>query len=190
MRGRDPDTGDYLGQSRSAQRRDALDVLALAQQLAELSDAQLETLPVPEHLLPHLHDTRRITAHVARKRQLAFVAKQMRREDDAVLEAIRDAMRKDGEAARQQTALLHRAERWRDRLLDEGDPAMAELVQAHPDADVQQLRQLVRNAALERSRGKPPRSYRSLFRVLRDTLGDTDPVASSEDEAHEDAASP
>jgi len=68
MRGRDDDSGEFLGPSRSQQRREALDVLALAEKLATLSDAQLERLPIPEHLLPHIVETRRITAHVARKR--------------------------------------------------------------------------------------------------------------------------
>lgn len=181
MRGRDPDSGEFHSPSRSEQRRQALDVLALAQQLAELSDAQLGRLPLPEHLLPLFLQTRRITAHVARKRQIAYVAKQLRREDDAMLEAVRDALSKDGEAARQETALLHRAERWRDRLLDEGDDALAELLDTCPQADRQQLRQLLRNTAEERARSKPPRAYRQLFRTLRELLGGD--AASSGDNA-------
>jgi len=170
MRGRDEESGEYLGPSRSEQRRAALDVLALAGQLAELSPVQLSKLPVPEALLPHIADTRRITAHVARKRQVAFLAKQMRREDDATLDAIRDALDAGGEAGRRETALLHRAETWRERLLAEGDAALAELLDAHPGADRQSLRQLVRNAADERARNKPPRAFRELFRALREML--------------------
>ena len=92
MRGRDEDSGDYLGPSRSEQRRAALDVLALGEKLVALSDAQLAKLPIPEDLLPHIRDAARITSHVAHKRQLAFLAKQMRREDDEALDAIRDAL--------------------------------------------------------------------------------------------------
>jgi ribosome-associated protein len=172
MRGRDEDTGDYLGPSRSEQRRAALDVLALAQQLVALSAAQLAKLPMPEDLLPHIRETQRITSHVAHKRQLAFLAKQMRREDDATLDAIRDALDAGGEAGRRQTALLHRVEGWRDRLLAEGDPALADLLVEHPDADRQHLRQLVRNATEERNRNKPPHAARELFRALRELLAD------------------
>lgn len=170
MRGRDDDTGEFLGPSRSEQRRAALDVLALAGQLAELSPVQLARLPVPEALLPHIAEARRITAHVARKRQVAFLAKQMRREDDAALDAIRDALDAGGEAGRRETALLHRAEAWRERLLAEGDTAFTELLDAHPGADRQSLRQLLRNATEERARNKPPRAYRELFRAIRDLL--------------------
>ena len=174
MRGRDDDSGEYLGPSRAQQRREALDVLALVQALGEHSAAELEKLPVPEQLLPHFAELRRISAHGARKRQHAYIAKQMRREDESVLDAIRDALAAGGEAARQETALLHRVEAWRDRLLADGDAALSELVEQHPSADRQQLRQLVRNALEERARNKPPRAFRELFRVVRDVIGSSE----------------
>lgn len=170
MRGRDKATGEFLAPSRTQQRREALDVLALAQQLAALAPAQLERLPVPEALLPHIADTRRITSHIARKRQAAFLAKQLRREADETLDAIRDALDAGGEAARAETALLHRVEAWRERLLADGDTALAELLAEHPAADRQHLRQLLRNAGEERKQNKPPHAYRELFRALREIL--------------------
>jgi len=170
MRGRDEDTGEFLAPSRSQRRREALDVLALATTLAGLEPGRLAKLPVPGHLLPHVAEARRITSHIARKRQLAFLAKQMRREDDEVLDAIRDALDAGGEAAKQETALLHRAEHWRERLLDDGDAALGELLDEYPHADRQKLRQLVRNALEERRRNRPPRAYRELFREIRDLL--------------------
>jgi ribosome-associated protein len=173
MRGRDEDTGDYLGPSRSEQRRAALDVLALGQQLVGLSAAQLAKLPVPEDLLPHIAEARRITSHVAHKRQLAFLAKQMRREDDATLDAIRDALDAGGEASRRETAQLHRVEAWRERLIADGDTALSDLLAEHPQADRQHLRQLVRNTIDERNRNKPPHAFRELFRELRELMVET-----------------
>ena len=168
MRGRDEDSGEFLGPSRSAQRRAALDVLELGEQLAEMTAAQLGRLPVPEAVMAQIRETQRITSHGARKRQLAFLAKHLRKLDDEELEAIRDAMAKDGEAARRETAALHRIEALRDALLgEEGDAAMTALLDAHPGADRQHLRQLVRNAHEERKRNKPPRAFRELFRELR-----------------------
>ena len=173
MRGRDDETGDFFSPSRSQQRRDALDVLALGEQLVAMSAAQLARLPIPEALLPHIRDSQRISSYIARKRQIAFLAKQMRKLDDEELEAIRDAMSKDGDAAKRETASLHRVEALRDALLgDDGDAAMTELLDAYPHADRQHLRQLVRNAHDERKRNKPPRAYRELFRELRELLAD------------------
>ena len=171
MRGRDEETGEFLSPSRSQNRRAALDILALGETLVALSAAQLARLPIPEEVLPHIQETQRITSFGARKRQLAFLAKQMRRQDDETLDAIRDALSKDSDATRRETASLHRAEVVRDALMgDNGDAAMTDLLAAHPDADRQKLRQLVRNAHEERKRNKPPRAYRELFRELREVL--------------------
>ena len=193
MRGRDDETGEFFSPSRSQNRRDALDVLELAETLTGLSAAQLARLPIPDELMPHIRDTQRITSYGARKRQIAFLAKQMRRQDDAALDAIRDAMSKDGEAARRETAALHRVEALRDALLGfEGDAAMTELLAEHPHADRQHLRQLVRNAHEERKRNKPPHAFRELFRELKDLLvqdvagADEDAQDAFEDEESDD----
>ena len=192
MRGRDPETGEYLAPSRSEQRRAALEVLDLGAQLVALSDAQLAKLPVPESLLPHIRECKRITSHIAHKRQLQFLAKQMRREDDETLEAIRDALDEKGETARREVAAMHRVEGWRVKLIDGGDAALAELLDEHPQADRQHLRQLVRNAIDERNRNKPPRAFRELYQELREVLlgdaagEDADVDALGEDAPDED----
>lgn len=170
MRGKDEETGEFRGDSRSQNRREALEVLALCEQLVALTPAQLAKLPVPEDLLPHIRETKRITSHIAHKRQLAFLAKQVRREEDETLDAIRDALDEKGEASRREISAMHRVEAWRDRLLAEGDAALAELLDAYPEADRQLLRQLVRNTLEERKRNKPPRAFRELFRELRELM--------------------
>ena len=188
MRGRNEETGEFRGDSRSQNRREALETLALSEQLVALTEGQLAKLPVPEDLLPHIRECKRITSHIAHKRQMAFLAKQMRREDDATLDRIRDALDAGGDASRREVAAMHRVETWRDRLLAEGDIALAELLTAHPDADGQLLRQLVRNTLEERKRNKPPRAYRELFRELRELMmqGHAD---SDDDSLQDDAGS-
>lgn len=170
MRGRDEETSEFLSPSRSQQRREALEVLALGEQLAAMSAAQLAKLPIPESLMPHILETQRITAHIAHKRQLAFLAKHMRREDDETLQALRDALDANSDTARREVAAMHRMEAWRDRLLADGDAALAEFLGEYPGADRQRLRQLIRNANEERAKNKPPRAYRELFRELRELL--------------------
>ena len=170
MRGRDPETGEFLSPSRTQQRGEALEIRSLAEKLVALPAAQLARLPIPDDLMPHIVETQRITSHIAHKRQLAFLAKQMRREDDEVLEALRDALDEDGEAARREVAAMHRVEKWRDRLLEEGDAALAQLLDEYPGADRQTLRQLTRNTLEERKRNKPPRAFRELFRALRELI--------------------
>jgi len=91
----------------------------------------------------------------------------MRREDDAALDAIRDALDANSDTGRREVAMMHRAEDWRERLMNEGDKALAALLDDHPQADRQQLRTLVRNAQAEKAKNKPPRAYREIFQVLR-----------------------
>lgn len=190
MRGRDEETGEFLGPSRSQKRREALGVLELAEALVALTPAQLSRVPVPEATLGHIEDTRRITANIARKRQLAFLAKQMRKLDEDELQAMRDALDEKSAASRTEVAAMHRVEAWRDRLLEGGDDALTELLDAHPEADRQRIRQLVRNTHEERKRNKPPASYRELFRELRGTLlghGGDDGDAADLDDAGTDS---
>jgi hypothetical protein len=56
---------------------------------------------------------------------------------------------------------MHQLERWRDRLL-ESDGALTELLAAHPQADAQRLRTLIRNAQKEMEAGKPRRIPRDI----------------------------
>jgi len=186
MRGRDPETGEFLSPSRSQKRREALDVLALAERLVELPDGQLAAIALPDDLRELVRDSRRITAQIARKRQLQFLAKAMRREEDDILDAIRGALDKGRDQSRRETAELHRLEAWRERLLEDGDEALAELLDQYPAADRQLVRQLVRNARLEREKQRPPRAFRELFRVLRALVAEEGESADapSDDRAH------
>jgi ribosome-associated protein len=155
--------------SRSAKRRDALAVFELAEALVAMSEAQLAHVPLPDDLAALVVESRRITQHIARKRQLQFLAKHLRRNED-VLPAIRAALERDALEKRTEAARLHRVEHWRDRLIEGGDDALGELLAEHPAGDRQRLRQLARNAAAERAANKPPTSARELFRALRDLL--------------------
>jgi len=165
------EAGDgWDGPSRSQLRREALAVFELAERLMEQNDAELVRLPLDDELRELVRESQRISQQIARKRQTQFLAKNLRREDDAVLDAIRHALDHAKADSRRDTAVLHRIEAWRDRLIDEGDAALAELVASHPAADRQHLRQLARNAHAERLGNKPPHAFRELFRALRELL--------------------
>ncbi len=158
---------DY-GPTRTQQRRDALAVLALANQLVELPPSKLAKLDLPEDVQREIAQTRRITAHIARKRQLAFLAKVMRRHDTAVFDGVRAALGENRERQRQETAAMHRLEATRDRLLADTDVAMGELIEQFPTIDRQHLRSLVRQAKAEKESNKPPRAYREIFQLLKE----------------------
>ncbi|HWG09949.1 MAG TPA: ribosome biogenesis factor YjgA [Rhodanobacteraceae bacterium] len=161
--------GDSAGErpSRSARRRDALDVLALAKQLTELPPGRLEKLELPGEVREEIANVRRIGSHIAHKRQLAHLAKLMRRHDEETFAAARAHLANDREHGAREAAATHRLEALRERLLAEGDAALNELIVAHPDLDRQPLRALIRQARGEREANKPLHAYRELFRILR-----------------------
>lgn len=165
----DGDADDDLP-SRSQLRREALDVLKLAQALVDMTDAQLARVPLGDDLLEEVRRARAVTQQIARKRQTQFLAKQMRKAEEAELDAIRAALERDRNAARREAAALHRVEQWRDRLIDGGDDALNEFIGQYPAADRQHLRTLARQARTERERHKPPHASRELFRELREAM--------------------
>lgn len=175
MRGIDDDTGEFLGPSRGEQRREALAVLDLATALMAQTPARLAQLPLGEDLLALVLDCQRITAQIARKRQTQFLAKNLRREDETVLDAIRAALAHDKADTRRESAALHRIEAWRDRLIADGDNALSELLQEFPQADRQHLRQLARNAHQEKLQNRPPHAFRELFRELCELMAEAPP---------------
>lgn len=165
----DEEERDY-GPSRGEQRRAALAVLELAQRLVERSEADLARMPLDDELRDLVLTSKKITAQIARKRQIQYLAKHMRRRDDEALAAIRAALEHDKSDGRREAQALHQVEYWRDRLIADGDEALSELLQDHPHADRQHLRQLARNAHQEKLRNRPPHAFRELFRELRELL--------------------
>lgn len=163
---------DY-GPTRTQQRRDALAVLALATQLSEMPQSKLARAELPDDVLRELDNLRRITSHIARKRQLAFLAKVMRRHDDEAFEAAKALLGENRDKQRKETAAMHRLEALREKLLD-SDEALQELIGQHPEIDRQHLRSLIRQARLERDGNKPPRAYREIFQLLKQLGGDTE----------------
>lgn len=162
------DDTDY-GPSRTQQRREALAVLELAGQLVELPPTRLAKLDLPDDVRDEIANVQRIASHIARKRQLAFLAKLMRRHDDEAFATARAELGENRDKQRQETAAMHRLEAMRNRLLVEDEAALSELIAEHPQVDRQHLRSLVRQARIEKDTpGKPPRAYREIFQLLRD----------------------
>jgi ribosome-associated protein len=163
---RDDEDGEV---SRSHRRREALAVLDLAHALMDAPIKAIEALDVDEDLKALILDSRRVTQQVARKRQMQFLAKQLRSDEEAVA-VIRRVFESSDEDRRRDNARMHRLEHWRARLIEEGDAALEALVETCPQVDRPALRQLVRQARSETLANKPPVAARKIFRMLSDLL--------------------
>jgi len=168
-------------------KKDIAALFALGEELSELPATQLQALELPENIHKALAEVAAMPHKGARKRQLKFIAGQFYKMDiQPYLEKLAHLRNQSAHAVREH----HIAERWRDRLLTEGNTALTELLDEHPHADRQQLRQLIRNAQKEKETGKPPKSSRLIYRNLKqlfqledETDLDEEPV---EDEDSED----
>ncbi len=140
---------------------------------------------LPEKLVDAVNDAKRITNFEGRRRQMQFIGKLMRKLDEAsvaAIEAALDELRRPSAAA---TLALHQAEQWRERLLAD-DAALTQWLELDPQADIQPLRALIRQArkdvqAVSERPGEAQRhskAYREIFQIVRSTLNRDDPTES------------
>ncbi len=161
----DEDFTEDTGRPSKTKKKEAMHELQdLGAELVELSVGQLKRINLPENIFDAVRECQKITAHGARRRQIQYLGKLMRSADDAPIRAGLALLRGESSA---ETARLHRLERFRARLLED-ETVLAEITATWPGADLQQLRQLRRNALKEQEAGKPPKSFRAIFQVLQD----------------------
>jgi len=134
----------------------------LGRELIEMPVSALKKVPLSDEMRIAIRDGQKFQRG-ALQRQLRLIAGMMARED---VEAIQLEIARQKQPSKQQTAELHQLEQWRDRLISGDDKLLTELIDQFPVIDRQHIRQLVRNAAQEQKRDKPPKSSRLLFKYL------------------------
>ena len=150
--------------SKTKKKREVEELQKLGATLIELPAVQLDALGLPAELLAAVREAQRITSHEARRRQVQFIGKVMRRIDPEPVRAAMAAITSQSATAR---ARQKRLEQWRERLIAD-DAALTEFAGAHAGTDLQAMRTIIRNARKEIAESKPPRAQRELFRILRD----------------------
>ncbi len=153
--------------SKSQRKREMTALQDMGAELVKLPRGRLEKLNLPESLFNALLEAQRLTSHGAIRRQMQYIGKLMRAVESEPIAEQLAAIRGESATAKAQ---FHAVERWRERLIED-DESLTAWLSEHPEADVQQLRQLIRNARREAAEGKPPKSSRALFRLLRDSTG-------------------
>ena len=154
------------GPSKSALKREMTARQELGEALCALSPAELQKIPIDsDDLLEAIEESRRIKHHSGLRRHRQYIGKLMRRIDPAPIQAALDALHQ----TRYEDAQAFQAlEALRERLIGGDEKALTELIDRHPDADRQHLRQMIRDAQREAKNNKPPAASRRLFRYLRE----------------------
>lgn len=157
--------------SKQQQKREAEAVQALGTALVGLPATQfkllVDNLVLPEKLCDALVECRALKAREGRRRQLQYIGKLMRGIDAAPVQQKLEEFERGGHMA---SALLQDVERWRERLLADGDMAFKELMQIHPEADAAHFQKLIVSARKEFIQKQPPRAARMLFKCLRELM--------------------
>ena len=160
---------DHSKPSKSQLKRESLALQKLGEQLISMPAARFQSVPMPDELREAVQQARGMSKRRALYRQRQYIGKLMR-EIDA--EQIRLAIEQDEERQRRAARSFHHIETLRDRLLEEGESLLGELLQEFPQLDRQHVRQLIREAQRERDAEKPPRHARLLFRYLQRLAGE------------------
>lgn len=159
----DSEQEEIIWVSKSEIKRDAEDLKQLGEKLVNLTKANLTKVPLDDSLLDAIELAQRLQKE-ARRRQLQFIGKLLRNLD---VEPIREALDKIENKHNQQQAILHKLEKVRDELVEKGDVALTSLLDEYPNADRQQLRNLIRSAQKEKEQNKPSKAYREIYQQLR-----------------------
>ena len=154
--------------SKSARKREATALQELGVQLAGLPDGEMGGLDLPETLVTALKALRRLSSRGAQVRQRQYIGKLMRTIDAGpVLAKLAERKRKHDVEIRH----FQRIEYWRDRLIEEPEPALNEFLKEHPNADRGVLSGLLAKVGRERAEQRSPAGARELFAYLRQLMG-------------------
>jgi ribosome-associated protein len=171
--------------SKTRRKKDSHDLQDLGEALVAMPDGRLVDLPMDESLLDAIRQYRVTRTHEGRRRQMQYIGKLMRRNDP---EPLREAVAAMQLGQAKDALALHDAERWRNELIA-SDGALDTWLADHPQADVQQLRSLIRAARKDASVAPEQRSgkaFRELFRFLRQNptalAAGTDPDANDDEQ--------
>jgi ribosome-associated protein len=160
-------------------KKEIASLLALGEEISSLPSAQITALGLPEKLEMLIRELAKMPRKSARKRQLKFVGQQLYKMEslvEPIIEKVAKFKNQSGHAVREH----HIVEKWRTRLLTEGNEALTELLDEQPHAERQHLRQLMRNTQKELATGQPSKSSRLLYRYLK-TLFNFDEEWNEED---------
>lgn len=149
--------------SKTEMKNDMEELQKLGEELVGLRPSALDKFPLTDDLREAINDAQRFK-NEAKRRQLQYIGKLMRNLDPEPIQAALDKFRNKHSQA---TAELHKIEQLRDKLIEQGDSVLNEILQAYPQADRQRLRQLYLQANREKKANKPPKAYREIFQLLK-----------------------
>jgi ribosome-associated protein len=149
--------------SRSERKREATAINGLGLRLIKLSPAQLDRLDLPEDLRRAIELCQGLKIR-AQSRQKRLIGQLLRDGDHAAIQR-----RIEDQAGPHPISVANEKanDRWRARLIEEGDPALQAFIDEFPNADRPQLRGFIRAARQDPEATRSKRAQRELLRAIR-----------------------
>ena len=160
---------EYERPSKSQRKREMTALQKTGEQLVNESADRVKRTPMPENLREAILECQRIRNHEGRRRQLQYIGKIMRSLDEETIATINRTIESWRGQSKADTLLMHALENQREKLLAD-ERALTEFLHKYPQADIQQLRTLIRNAKKETAANKPPKAYREIYRLLKQIM--------------------
>lgn len=133
---------DELLPSKTRRKKQMLALQEMGSELMSLNARQLATIPLDLPLAKALEEYKRLpNSNEARRRQLQFIGKLMRRSDHEAIAAALARLREPDRAEIRRGQLI---EQWSQRLLEGDEQTISDFLATHPEAERQTLRQLQR----------------------------------------------
>ena len=152
--------------SKSARKREHLNLQKLGEQLIALNESELASLTLDDRLLRAVQAAGHMKAHGALRRQKQLIGKLMKNVD---AEPIRIALRLLQADDVRNKKLFAVAERWRDQLFNDGKSAFQAFSEATGSSD-KQLRQLLGDLDVVLDERKEKTIRRQIFRRIHEIL--------------------
>ena len=165
--------------SKTDLKRESTELQKLGEALLTLRADLMDGLALSDQLVEAVNQARRITDFEGKRRQMQYIGKLMRGQDEQTLQSVRNALEEQRKGSAGDALALHQAEQWRDDLIGK-EEALQRWLNAYPATDTQQLRALIRQARKDAqpdpqavSRGLAPRqgrAYREIFQLVKEQL--------------------
>lgn len=146
-------------------KRELAELQKLVMEIIALGEGERARLDLDAKFLAGVQRASAMKASSGRNREIKYLTKLLQKQN---LQQIQSWFNTRNSKHSEENRHFHALEKWRDRLIAEGDVALQQYLQQYPQTDRQQIRALIRSAVKERNTGKPVGAGRKLFRILRE----------------------
>lgn len=152
--------------SKNARKREQHALQELGEYLIPLKNSELDSIGLSDELLFAVRTAAKMKSHGALRRQKQLIGKLMRQAD---ADLIRARLANLSARERSEKQLFAKAERWRDSLLKDGQPALEKFETDTGATDVE-LRQLLGELAITINERREKTLKREVFRRVHAIL--------------------